>query len=433
MSLPKRIYDIFREIERCRIVSDHIVNDKTMAELENLLNDAIPINDEEVAHKNLVRSIYHSSTLGFIRYLSNVKNRASALILYTESKSMARFFELQKVVHIKWSDENSTYTVSRYIPKNERHQDDADDVDETVDDTVDDEVDDTADDAADDVATKVANKVASKVESDAPADNSRVVDRVVDKSRSRADKYDTKYDTKYDNNKQYKRYIRYEDIKGTENNRNSNTAVDNRVEGRVDNRVEGRVDNRVEGRYGKRYGPESSNRYREYQGQQDVRHDTRRTGRYGKSESTETIFIELKPNKSIYKRYTGSRHNENNRNRNSDEFVTPKIFAGRRNISDNKDRKTRTANSYRDLEEQTDSQANDQDNDQEEETMLQMATAQETSEQMAIMLDQLSKGKSWADVAASIPEPVASVPTTSTTSSTPVEVAVESSTSSESN
>ncbi len=115
MSLPKRIYELEREIASCDLIAKGIVTDESMLAFQNLLNQSWPSNTVETAQRDLVRSMYYSNPQEFTRYVSLHKNKVRALILWTESKRIAKFFDLYGRVHISWNEETNSYVVARHI------------------------------------------------------------------------------------------------------------------------------------------------------------------------------------------------------------------------------------------------------------------------------------------------------------------------------
>lgn len=114
MSLPKRLYDIYKSVSQCAAVTGTIT-DETLLEFQNLINSAQPTdNAEELTQRALVKSMYYSNPIGFIQYISLSKNRVGALILWTESKRIVRFFNLQGKVHLSWNSENQHYVAQRH-------------------------------------------------------------------------------------------------------------------------------------------------------------------------------------------------------------------------------------------------------------------------------------------------------------------------------
>jgi hypothetical protein len=118
MSLPKRLYELGRAISNCDLVTTKKVNAQTMAEFQELLNKSYPVDEKEAAQREIVRSMYYCNPFGFLQYISVAKNRVRALILWTESKRIARFFDVNKYIHISWNGES--YSVVPYEPRDTR-------------------------------------------------------------------------------------------------------------------------------------------------------------------------------------------------------------------------------------------------------------------------------------------------------------------------
>jgi len=120
MALHKRLYDCYKLVTKSRLVSGDVSED-TIAEFQTLLNNAQPVDDvEELARRSLVKSMYYSNQEGFMRYISSSANRVSALILWTESKRIVRFFNLQGKVHLSWNDETNQYVAQKHLKQSER-------------------------------------------------------------------------------------------------------------------------------------------------------------------------------------------------------------------------------------------------------------------------------------------------------------------------
>lgn len=120
MALPQKLYDTFREMTKSDLVTTQKANPENMLAFQNLLNQASPVTDTETAQRDLIRRMYFSSPSGFMSYVGNRHNQVSALVLWTESKCIARYFNLTGVVHIKWTDETKMYTINPYVPKDQR-------------------------------------------------------------------------------------------------------------------------------------------------------------------------------------------------------------------------------------------------------------------------------------------------------------------------
>jgi len=119
MSLPKRLYQIYRKVCQCNVVRRrNNFTDEDLQEFQNLLNEAQPPNDNSIenAYQQMTKFMYYSNPVGFVKYLSDVRNRVAALILWTESKYITSFFRLTGYVYIHWDKQSKCYIVSRYNP-----------------------------------------------------------------------------------------------------------------------------------------------------------------------------------------------------------------------------------------------------------------------------------------------------------------------------
>ncbi len=123
MSLPKRLYELFRELLETELVKSRKATAETMLAFQNLLNQANPTSEAESAQHELVRGIYFSNPGSFAEYLRDRRNRAGALVLWTESKRIAKFFNLDGVVHISWDETEKNYRVVAYVARDKRERD----------------------------------------------------------------------------------------------------------------------------------------------------------------------------------------------------------------------------------------------------------------------------------------------------------------------
>lgn len=120
MSLPKKLYDTYRELCNTELVKSRNATPENMLEFQTVLNQSTPVEPTEVTQHEFLRCIYFSNPVGFVDYISDRYNRVSAAILWTESKRIAKFFKLSGVVHISWSDDTKSYTVVPYVPRENR-------------------------------------------------------------------------------------------------------------------------------------------------------------------------------------------------------------------------------------------------------------------------------------------------------------------------
>lgn len=113
MSIPRRIYNLYRQASSSRLVKNHDLSAESLKEFETIINSAQPINESESEQRSLLWAMYQSNQSSMYSYLSNIRNRAAALILWTESKRIIRFFNLKGLVHISWN-KTEGYSVSLY-------------------------------------------------------------------------------------------------------------------------------------------------------------------------------------------------------------------------------------------------------------------------------------------------------------------------------
>jgi len=120
MSLPKRIYELGREIANCDLVTQQNPTQENMTAFQNLLNQSWPVDTDEQAQRELIRGMYYSNPVGFMQYISTPRNRVRSLVLWTESKRIAKFFNLSGRVHISWDETTHSYNVVPHVPRAQR-------------------------------------------------------------------------------------------------------------------------------------------------------------------------------------------------------------------------------------------------------------------------------------------------------------------------
>jgi hypothetical protein len=118
MSIPQRLYNSFRSILGCELIRDQIVNDKSIAEFQQLLVRAQPNNEQEVCQRSLIWGMYQSNQVNFMKYINDRTSRVGPLILWTESKRIAQYFRLKGSAHVSYTPETG-YSVVRH--KNNPH------------------------------------------------------------------------------------------------------------------------------------------------------------------------------------------------------------------------------------------------------------------------------------------------------------------------
>ena len=115
MTLPKRLYDLYRAVQRCRLVQENNTSPKFLSEFESYLNKAQPENATEKNYQEMIKSIYHCNPNEFMKYMCRSDTRVGSLILWTESKRIVSYFGLRGKVHISWNKDTQKYKVSKYL------------------------------------------------------------------------------------------------------------------------------------------------------------------------------------------------------------------------------------------------------------------------------------------------------------------------------
>lgn len=120
MSLPKSLYEPYRQLCQCALVQTREVTDENLSEFETLLNSAQPNAEDHDGNvqRNFLKSIYYSGTNSFARYLKQPASHVGALILWTESRRIVQFFNLQRLIHVSWHDD--AYHVTKFVELSER-------------------------------------------------------------------------------------------------------------------------------------------------------------------------------------------------------------------------------------------------------------------------------------------------------------------------
>ncbi len=120
MSISKRVYDLFKAINQLDLVVYKTVNENTLNDFERMLNEAQPFNENERAQRYLLKSLYFSNPVNFMKYLCDSQNRINALILWTESKYIVKYFNLHNKVYLLWDSTTSSYKACKYLPLTQR-------------------------------------------------------------------------------------------------------------------------------------------------------------------------------------------------------------------------------------------------------------------------------------------------------------------------
>jgi hypothetical protein len=113
MSSSTGLTDVFHKISACSLVTTKNSTEENIKEFEDLLNEAQPKTSEARGQKSMVQFMYYSNPTNFINYVNKLENKVGSIILYTESKRIAKFFSIQREVYIKWDPVENCYIVQK--------------------------------------------------------------------------------------------------------------------------------------------------------------------------------------------------------------------------------------------------------------------------------------------------------------------------------
>jgi hypothetical protein len=115
MSIYPRLYQTYKKILACRLLTTGECDAANLSEFETLLNEAQPQNEVEKHYYDFHRGIFYSNPVEWIKYVGKKTNRAVALILWTESKHIVRHFNIRGHAHVSWNAETQRYVVAPHI------------------------------------------------------------------------------------------------------------------------------------------------------------------------------------------------------------------------------------------------------------------------------------------------------------------------------
>ena len=115
MSIYPRLYQTYKKILACRLLTTGECDAANLSEFETLLNEAQPQTEVEKHYYDFHRGIFYSNPVEWIKYVGKKTNRAVALILWTESKHIVRHFNIRGHAHVSWNAETQRYVVAPHI------------------------------------------------------------------------------------------------------------------------------------------------------------------------------------------------------------------------------------------------------------------------------------------------------------------------------
>ena len=114
MSLPAKLYNTFRQIQKSALVTRNDYTESDIVDFVALLNSAQPKEGNELVQYMFARSMFNSNKESYIKYISNKESNVSALILWTESKVIVRYFGIQQKVYLGWDSELKSYIYEKF-------------------------------------------------------------------------------------------------------------------------------------------------------------------------------------------------------------------------------------------------------------------------------------------------------------------------------
>jgi hypothetical protein len=103
MSLPHNLYKKYRAINNCALIKDRVATEESLDEFAALLNEALPTTDNQEAFYGAFRSMYMLNPDGMYKYVRDWNNNVAPLILWTDSKSISRYFKLFGLAHVRYT------------------------------------------------------------------------------------------------------------------------------------------------------------------------------------------------------------------------------------------------------------------------------------------------------------------------------------------
>lgn len=109
--LPSTLYHGFDMLYKSELCQNHRTNEKSLRHFQHILNRTQPSNYEEHTMHRLVYGMYLENPNKFLNYIHGT--RLACLVLWTDSESIVRVFNLRQYVHIKRNGKYLSYRVYR--------------------------------------------------------------------------------------------------------------------------------------------------------------------------------------------------------------------------------------------------------------------------------------------------------------------------------
>ena len=105
--------DSYFKIKNCRLLTEKTLTEQNINEFQDMLNEAQPYNNEEVADRRLIQFLYRKNPNNFCQYLA--RSGVSSFVLWTESKSIVTHFGLKGIVYVKWDENKYACSLHRSV------------------------------------------------------------------------------------------------------------------------------------------------------------------------------------------------------------------------------------------------------------------------------------------------------------------------------
>jgi hypothetical protein len=109
-----KLLELYQIIQKSELVKLKIPTIKNVKLFEKNINKAQTIG--YTTGRQLTRCLYKCDSSAFIKYINKIKFHH--LILWTESKNIVKFFNLEGVVYIKWTGNNYVCSIHRNYKNN---------------------------------------------------------------------------------------------------------------------------------------------------------------------------------------------------------------------------------------------------------------------------------------------------------------------------
>jgi len=119
MRLPRSLYNGYNSLRNSKLVVKRNNDDDALTYFQNILNNAQPVDYDDVVLYKFVRGLYNENRHKFISFIRNTS--FECLIMWTDARSIVNFLGLRWLIRIKWQNEYKTFMVTRVQPSPPSH------------------------------------------------------------------------------------------------------------------------------------------------------------------------------------------------------------------------------------------------------------------------------------------------------------------------